>query len=309
MGAPVAAPDRRSHRRRLAGLAAGLAVCAGLGYALAAGWGRVSSYDWSLRPGWLALGLAALAAFYAVSGDSYAAIVERLTPAAPWRRVTVSIWARSLLGRYVPGTVLMVLGRVVLSHEAGVPRRVTLAATVYEQAFAVSVAALGSVALLIGEPDIGLGAPTWLVALTPLGLVVLHPAVFAPLSAWVLRRLGREPLSVTLSVRQIAGLLVRYAVVSALLAVGVWALVRSAAGPEAGGLAYVGAAFLIAFVVSTLTVVLPAGIGVRDGAFALALAQHVPGGVAVAVSVGVRLVMTLVEVGFVVAAVLIGRRR
>jgi hypothetical protein len=29
----------------------------------------------------------------------------------------------------------------------------------------------------------------------------------------------------------------------------------------------------------------------------------------VAVSVGVRLVMTLVEVGFVVAAVLIGRRR
>ena len=29
----------------------------------------------------------------------------------------LDIWARSLLGRYVPGTVLMVVGRVVLGVE------------------------------------------------------------------------------------------------------------------------------------------------------------------------------------------------
>ena len=39
-----------------------------------------------------------------------------------------------LLARYVPGSVLYVLGRVLLSERAGVPRRITIASIVYEQA-------------------------------------------------------------------------------------------------------------------------------------------------------------------------------
>ncbi len=79
------------------------------------------------------------------SALGYGAIVDRLHHPGPPPLVTLSIWARSLLGRYVPGNVLMVLGRVVLSHERGVPRRVTLAATVYEQALSLGVAAAGAV--------------------------------------------------------------------------------------------------------------------------------------------------------------------
>ena len=45
--------------------------------------------------------------------------------------------------------------------------------------------------------------------------------------------------------------------------------------------------------------VFPSGLGVREGAFALALAQNVPGSVAVALSVGARLVLSLVELAFI----------
>ena len=84
--------------------------------------GAITSYDWDLEPGVLVLGILVLLAFYLTSALGYGAIVDRLHHPGPRPLVTLSIWARSLLGRYVPGNVLMVLGRVVLSHEQGVPR-------------------------------------------------------------------------------------------------------------------------------------------------------------------------------------------
>ncbi len=95
---------------------------------------------------------------------------------------------------------------------------------------------------------------------------------------------------------------------AALLAVGIWLFVRGLGGPGTGSVPFVGGAFLFAFAVSMLAVVVPSGLGIRDGAFALALSQHVPGGVAVALSVGSRLALTVVEVAVVGATLLAARR-
>jgi glycosyltransferase 2 family protein len=309
--APEPAPPapRRSGRRRLVGLAAAACVLAFLGLALADGWSRVADHPWDLQPGLLVAGLAVLLVFYAASGAGYGAILARLHAGGPPAAVTRAIWAKSLLGRYVPGNVLMVAGRVVMGHERGVPRRVSLAATVYEQALSLGVAAAGAVVFVALYSDLGQGARLWLLALVPACLVLLHPRLFGPLSGRALRHAGREPLPRLLTPREVAGLTGWYALVAVLLGLGVWLLVRSAAGAEAGGPAFVGLAFLLAFAVAIVAFVFPSGLGVRDGAFALALTQNLPGAVAVAVSVGVRLVLILVELAYVGAVVLIGRRR
>jgi hypothetical protein len=78
--------------------------------------------------------------------------------------------------------------------------------------------------------------------------------------------------------------------------------------PGAGPLAYVGLSFLASFVVSMLAFVFPSGLGVREGAFALALSRYLPGGVAIAASTGIRLVLTAAELLFVAVAVLADRR-
>lgn len=307
-GAAQELPARRPWRR-WGGLAAGLLVLGFLGWALVDGWSTVSSYDWDLEPGLLVLGCLVLLVFYLCSALGYGAIIDRLHHPGPPARVTLSIWARSLLGRYVPGNVLMVLGRVVLSHEQGVPRKASLAATVYEQALTVGVAAAASVAFVAFYEEGGGDSRLWLLAVVPLGLVMLHPRVFGPLSSWLLRKAGREPLPRLLGPRALSGLLVWYTVTAVLLGVGIWLLVYSAAGAEAGSPAFVGLAFLLSFAVSMLVFVFPSGLGVREGAFALALAQNVPGSVAVALSVGTRLVLTVVELVFIGAVVLAGRRR
>jgi hypothetical protein len=298
----------RSPWRRWGGLAAGLLVLGFMAWALVDGWTTVSSYDWDLEPGLLVAGVLVLLAFYLTSALGYGAIVDRLHHPGPRPLVTLSIWSRSLLGRYVPGNVLMVLGRVVLSHEKGVPRRVTLAATVYEQALSLGVAAAAGViwiAAYAGGDDDRL----WLLALVPLGLVLLDPRLFGPVSSWLLRKAGREPLPRLLATRPLLGLLGWYAGIAVLGGIGIWLLVRSAAGAEAGGPAFVGLAFLLSFAVSMIAFIFPSGLGVREGAFALALSQNVPGSVAVALSVGSRLVLSLVELAFIGGVVLLERRR
>ncbi len=303
------APAPASPWRRRGGLVAGLLVLGFLTWALVNGWSSVAGYDWDVQPGTLALGCSVLLVFYLASGLGYVAIVDRLHHPGPPTRVTLSIWGRSLLGRYVPGNVLMVLGRVVLSHERGIPRRATLAATVYEQLLALGVAAAAAVVFVAAYGGGGDGGRIWLVALVPLGLVLLHPRIFGPLSSAALRAARREPLSRLIRTAPLAGLVAWYALTAGLLGVGVWLLVASAAGAEAGSPAFVGLAFLLSFAVSTLAFIFPSGLGVREGAFALALAQNLPGSVAVALSVGVRVMLTMVELVFIAIALLAARDR
>jgi uncharacterized membrane protein YbhN (UPF0104 family) len=304
-------PAGLSGRRRLLGLLAGLLILAFLVLAFATGWDRVRRYDWHVDAAAAVAGVAALIAMYAVNALGYVLILEQLAGRRVDRRRFAAVWARSLLGRYVPGNVLMVASRLVLGQEAGVPRRVSLAASVYEQALNLGAAASGGFVLLAVYGAGEVGAAAWLVAIVPLGLVVLHPRLFRPLSAAVLRRAKREPLAALLSVRQLLALFTLYLLSAALLAVGIWLLVRSAVGGDAGSLAYVGLSFLMSFVVSMLAFVFPSGLGVREGAFALALARNLPGGVAIAVSAGSRLALTVAELLFVGTAVLVdqaGRR-
>jgi uncharacterized membrane protein YbhN (UPF0104 family) len=299
----------RSRARRIAGLVAGLVITGFLVGALVSGWQTVSDYSWDLNPAWLLAGVVAVAIQYLLFGLTYVALVERLVAKRVERGPMLEAWARSLLGRYVPGNVLMVASRMVLAGEAGIPMRVTLAASVYEQVLVLVAAAVASLLYLAVYGGEGQSGWIWLIAVVPMLVVLLDPRVFRRVSTWALTRAGREPLQVFLSTRQVAGFFVAYAAMLALLGFGAWALVHSAAGAEAGGPALVGLGFLLSFVVSMVAFVFPSGIGVREGVFALVLARDVPFSVGVALAAGTRLVLTVIELAFVAVVVLVSRRR
>ena len=307
--ASATAADRPSRLRRVGGLVAGLLILGFLVWSIAQGWSQISEYEWDLDPALLAAGIAVLVSFYVAAGVGYVLTVELLGGGHRTRLALLSVWAKSLLGRYVPGNVLMVTGRVVLGREAGVPARVTLAASVYEQTLVLVTAAIASLAFLAGYE--GPSGVPWVGVAAAIagGLVLLHPRVFRPLSTWVLAKLHREPLAEWLSERELVGMFLYYGAANSLLGAGVWLLVRSAAGPEAGDLGYVGLAYLLSFVVSMLAFVFPSGLGVREAGFAIALGRNLPTDVAVAVAVGARLVVTAVELAFVGAVVAAARYR
>jgi glycosyltransferase 2 family protein len=305
LAADAGGGGRLSGRRRALGLAAGLLILVFLGLGAASGWDKVDDYDWHVDPLAAAGGFVALLGMYVTNAFGYVLIVEQLAARRVPRRRFAAVWARSLLGRYVPGNVVMVASRLVLGQEAGISRKVSLAASVYEQALSLGAASAGGLILLAAYGAGEIGAAAWLVAIVPVGLVVLHPSLFGRVTGALLRRARREPLEVLLSGRQVLGLLAWYLVGAILLALGIGLVVHSVVGDDGGSLLYVGVSFLTSFVVSMLAFVFPSGLGLREGAFALALGRNLPGGVAIAISAGTRLALTLAELVFVGAAVLL----
>jgi glycosyltransferase 2 family protein len=286
-----------SRARRTVGLVVGLLIVAFLALSVAKGWSVVSAYDWDVDGAALVGSLLVMGASLLLNGLSYVAMLERLASRRLPRALLLEAWARSLLARYVPGNVLMVASRVVLGREVGVSGRTSLAASVYEQALFVGLSACAAVGLLLFG-DLGQGPWIWIVAVVPLGLVLLHPRLFGPAANWLLARIGREPLEGLLSGREVVAFAASYALALTLLGLGVWWCVHALVGAQAGGPLFVGAGFLLSFVVSMLAFIFPSGLGVREGVLALVLAKDLPGEVAIAAAAAVRLALTLVEVSF-----------
>lgn len=304
-------PPRRAGARLALQLALALVIFGFLVFTVADQWDELRQRRIRFEGGWLVPAAAVLAAFYVLMGFGWDLVIRflghRLSPAR-----AQMVWGQSLLARYVPGTVLFVLGRVVLAEREGVPRRTTLAAIVYEIGLQFGAAAMIGAYFLITHPDLSDQPLRWAVlAVVPAGLAVLHPRAFAPLANAVLRRLGRESLPAVMPFRGVVAMLLYYALTWAVIGLGLFFVARAVYPLAASELPVVASAQALAFCAAVLSVVFPSGLGVRDGAFAWAVKVALPGqsfALGAAIAIAARLAITIVELAYVAAISAIGRR-
>jgi glycosyltransferase 2 family protein len=220
------------------------------------------------------------------------------------------VWGQPLLARYVPGSVSFIFARVLLAERAGIPRRITLASIVYELAIGTIASFAVGCYFFIDHPDLQGELWRWAVlALLPLSIAVLHPRIFGPLSAWALGKFGREPLPKTMPMQAVLAMLGFYVVMWVLIGIGVFFVARSVHPFPLSEIAEVGAAQSLANVAAVMSLVAPAGLGVRDAAFAWAVkGAGVTFGVGALIAIAVRAVLTIIEVLYVGGVTLIGRR-
>jgi len=109
-----------SAARRVGGLLTVVLVAGFIAWGVAGGWSKAADYPWRINWAELVVALLVLAAFNLAWGLGYARLLETLGGHPAQRLRFMSIWARSVLGRYVPGNIVMFAGRVVLGREAGV---------------------------------------------------------------------------------------------------------------------------------------------------------------------------------------------
>jgi hypothetical protein len=299
---------RSGGARRAGGILAGLLVAAFLVWGVAGGWSKAADYPWEIDGPKLAAAVAVLVGFYLAWVAGYVALLEVLAGRRLDRRRFSSIWARSLLGRYVPGNVLMVAGRLVYGREAGLPAKISLTASVYEQVTMLASAALAAAAFLVWEGR-HWSPVFWSVLVAPFVLVLLDPAVLGRVAAWGLARTGRSAEIVLLPRRQVAATLAWFAITMALLGAGTALAIEGVAGPVPGGVPFVGLGYLLAWAVSMVAFVFPSGLGLREGAFAVVLSRHLPGPAAVSLAAASRLLVTAVELVVVAALAAAGRAR
>jgi hypothetical protein len=274
-------------------------------------WSEIQSAGVHFHVAWLIPGIVILPIYFAISALGWDLILRFMGHHLGIGRAQVA-WGQPLLARYVPGSVLYVLGRVLLSEKAGVPRRITIASIVYEQAISATSAIVVAAYFIIKHPDLQ-GEPwRWgVLLLIPLAIIVLHPKVFGPLTNKALRALGREPLPEVISLRGVLALIVFYSLNWFVVAFGIYCVARSVTFIPFNDLLLVGSAQAIGYFAALVTLVAPAGLGVRDAAFAWAVKAALPSksfALGSLIAIAVRGVMTVGEIIYVGAVTALGRR-
>lgn len=305
----VEAPRGRLTRGVVLRILLVVAIVASLTFAVASQWAKLPDIEWHFRPGWLALSLAGLLAFEWLHIETWRAMLHtmggRLTP---WRGR--SIWATTLLARYVPTSVLMAVGRVALAEKEGVPRRVSLASVVYEVALTFAAAVAISSYLVLRLPAFADHASRWLVLVIPVaGVLALHPRVFHPLADFALGKIGAEPLPTTLSFGKVLLYLGVFLLSFVVAGVAVLAMTLALHPVPANELATVVASYSLGFAAGVIGFLLPGALGAREAGVVVAVAAAVPAGVALAVALVLRLVQVGVELVYAAVMPLIARRR
>ena len=274
-------------------------------------WHEIQSEGVHFHVLWLIPALIILPFFYVLSAYGWDLILRSLGYEIGFGRAQVA-WGQPLLARYVPGSVLYVLGRVLLSERAGIPRRITVASIVYEQAISATSAIVVAAYFIIRHPDLQ-GDPIRyaVLLLIPAAITILHPKVFGRLSAKLLGAFGREPLPVVMPLRDVIGLIVYYSLNWVVIAFGIYSVARSVTFIPFNDVLLVGSAQAIGYFAALVTIVAPAGLGVRDAAFAWGVKAALPGrsfAVGSLISIAVRGVMTVAELMYVGIVTLMGRR-
>jgi glycosyltransferase 2 family protein len=305
--APVLDAGQRQRRRVAIAVVATL-VTVFLAASIAAQLGDITRFDWTFEPLWLGLSLAALVAFYVIQALLWVWLVRAAGGALPARPGT-RIFSLALLTRYVPTQILMAVTRVTMLGRRGVSRSVAIASLAYEFPLLVGSAFVLSVAFLIDLPALE-GQPwRWAVLAAPaLLLAALHPRVIGTLVDQVAARLGGASEHLAIPPRRLALFAVAYLASFVVAGLGVYAFARSIYPPAPLDLRVISS-YAIGYSAAVLAFFIPGGLGARDGATATALAAVMPGRVAVAVAIGIRLAQTLIELGAAGALELWHRRR
>ena len=310
-GAKFGTKPPRSRRVRLA-LQVGLAVLI-FGFLVLTvidQWSEIQSEGVHFHVVWLIPAIVILPLFYVLSALGWDFTLRFLGYRIGFGRAQVA-WGQPLLARYVPGSVLYVLGRVLLSERAGVPRRITIASIVYEQAISATSAIVVAAYFIINHPDLQGQPVRWAVLLLiPAAIALLHPRVFGPLANRALKAFGREPLPEVISLRGVLALLVFYSLNWVVVAFGIYCVARSVTHIPFDDILLVGSAQAIGYFAALVTLVAPAGLGVRDAAFAWAVKAALPGksfAVGSLIAIAVRGVMTVGELLYV-GAVTVARQ-
>lgn len=218
------------------------------------------------------------------------------------------VYAKSWMGRYIPGAATWIIGKVYFASKHGVSKARLGVSGLLEGALQIAATLALALVLLLVDPRTH-GLDGWLIALMIaafVGCVVcLVPQVFVWLIGLALKVLRRKPLED--DVRPGLGTVLGGAglyVAGAILSGSAYYFITLAVYPSLKGsdAAFVIGAASMASAISMLAVFAPGGLGVREGVQALLLSLVMPPSIALVVVVVTRVWSLGVDALFLLCA-------
>ena len=283
----------------------------------------LSTLDWEviaqIRPNWWLLGLATalgLAARYWYAGIWVYFLKNLGASLAPGQLVELlEVYAKSWLGRYIPGSVAWVLGKIYFASKLGISKTRLAISSFLEAVLQIVVVLITASLLLIVDPRSYELAGQWvwlLIATALLGLIVVWPPVLSRAVSWLYefaKGVALETSSLPTNRTLVTGM-AAFAV-SSLISGSAFFFVAWAVDPTIGWreFLFILAASNIASAVSMVAIFAPAGLGVREAIQIAALMLVMDAETAVVATILMRLLSIVWDALFLGIAKLVRRAR
>jgi len=266
-----------------------------IGRAIHRNWQEVRAADWTFDAGYLFISVLLTVGWFALRPYVWAAILARFGHPISYG-AAFRIFRQAELSRYVPGAVWQYVSRVYLASQWGVPAAATMAATIVETVLLVLASILPAL-LNIREaiPELAGIQQVLLFVFPVVALALVHPRVLNFWAGSLARRMKQPYTELQIGWGAVAGVCLTYFLMWLVVGLGIGFFVRGVISISLTEVPLVGSYYAAAWFIGIISVVAPAGMGIREGAFGLLLSQSMPLGAALTIAVSVRLWMTLLE--------------
>ncbi|MEX2156089.1 MAG: lysylphosphatidylglycerol synthase domain-containing protein [Gemmatimonadales bacterium] len=254
-----------------------------------------------VQPGFLALATLTVFLTYAFYIESWRRLLAGWAQRIPFG-IAARVWSLSNLGRYVPGKIWTVTGLVVLAQRAGVRGSAAAASAVAFQALVLGTG-VAVVAAATPQATSALRLATGLLV----ALASLAVLVWGPTARWLGRLMSTaNPLTpLPPSAVALAGGLMFLGWLT--YGFAFWLFIRGLLPETHLTYAAAAGAFTLSYILGTLALFAPGGIGVRELVMISLLTPSLGSGGALAVSVGSRILLTVTEAGAALLTVVLVR--
>lgn len=273
-----------------------LAIFFFMGRSLYRNWHDVRSYlasnplKWSL----VLLPFVFFGINFAIWGYAWKRVLAQFGEKIPYWKALQSI-AYSQFGKYLPGKVWFAVGRVMLVKEAGVAERHSAAGLIVETAMLLITALVLFVLSLAFYPGL-LAKTRWLLVLIPVTLAVLYPPIFNRVLNFLMARMKQKPIDFRLGFGSGLSLFLLHLSLWVCQGLGLYFLTLALYPVGLKALLVLPGAFAVSWIIGMVAVFAPAGLGVREGLFALLVDPILKGSVNIIVSLLSRIWITLSEI-------------
>jgi hypothetical protein len=223
------------------------------------------------------------------------------------------VYAKAWMGRYIPGTVTWIAGKVYMASSHGISKSRLAVSSLLEGGMQIIAVMVVSMFLLGFDSRLNVIPPQYkllMLLCAGLLLLILTPAIFNRIMrlAFFIIKKRRPHDELLINGRAVVRSFVLYALGSLILGLAEFFIARTVdpAIPWRDFWFIVGA-FNLAGALGMLAVGVPSGLGVRDGAILLLLSVILPKEIALAITVTSRLWIAFADVIFFLIANLVYR--
>ena len=215
-----------------------------------------------------------------------------------------AVYAKSWLGRYLPGGVTWIVGKIYFASKLGLSKTKLGISSFLEGALQIIALMISATLILAFDPLVQNFGSQWvvlLVAASIVGLISVYPPLFNRLTAFMYLKVRKEKLdAASLPSTATIGYGVGAFLFSSLLNGLAFYFLVLAVAPEIGlgKIFYVIGCASLANALSMLAVFAPAGLGVREGVQLAMLAVIINPGLAVVVTVLDRILSIAMDTVF-----------